>query len=65
MEQGSWTEAVKWLRGALEIEPQHRVALEGLAKYYEHAGELQEAKRYRRLAEQAARNEPAVDGKNG
>lgn len=53
LEQGSWSEAADWLMSALEIDPKHHAALEGLAKLNERAGDLDQIKRRRSQATRA------------
>lgn len=64
IEQGFWPEGADWIKTAIEIDPQLAAAHEGLAKYYEHVGDLQQAKRHRSLAEKAAQNAPAANSKD-
>jgi Tfp pilus assembly protein PilF len=63
-EQGVWDEGADWLKTALEIDPQHRAAHEGLVKYYEHVGDLEQAQRHRSLAEQAPKEVPPADSRD-
>ena len=64
-EQGNWAEGAGWIKTALEIDPQHAAAHEGLAKYYEHVGNLELAKEHRQIAEQASQAPRAADSKDG
>ena len=65
IEQGFWPEGADWIKTAIEIDPKLVAAHDGLAKYYEHVGDLEQAKRHRSLAEQAARTAPARQSNDG
>lgn len=60
IEQGLWPEGADWLFTAIEIDPQLRSAQEGLARYFEHIGDLDRAKQHRAAAEQAPL--PTIEG---
>lgn len=65
MEQGFWPEGANWIKTAIAIDPDHRASHEGLAKYYEHIGDLQQAKQHRALAAPAAEEPAAAKSENG
>lgn len=65
MEQGFWAEGADWIKTAIEIDPRNSAAHEGLAKFYEHTGDLQQAKRHHLQAQEAARLPTAVKSKDG
>ncbi len=54
MDQGFWSEGADWIKTAIQIDPKHHASHEGLARYYEHLGNLELAKKHRTAAEQAA-----------
>ncbi len=65
MEQGFWLEGADWIRTAIEIDPGHSAAHEGMAKYYEHTGNLEKAIRHRSLANRADQAQTDAKGKGG
>jgi tetratricopeptide (TPR) repeat protein len=52
LRRGREAEGLRWLDGALRLEPRHRGAHEALADYFEGKGEAEEAARHRQAAGQ-------------
>lgn len=65
LEQGNWAEGAGWIKTALEIDPRHAAAHEGLARYFEHLGNLGLASEHRKAAEEASHAGPAMNPKDG
>jgi Tfp pilus assembly protein PilF len=66
IQHGLWSAGADWLTSAIEIDPDHHAAHQGLARYYERIGDLQQAKQHQLMAQQAARPSPAeVKGEDG
>jgi Tfp pilus assembly protein PilF len=63
MEQGFWSEGADWIKTAIAIDPRHRAAHEGLAKFYDHLGDVEQAKQHRAVAEQPADSGAAASSK--
>jgi tetratricopeptide (TPR) repeat protein len=52
LRRGREAEGLRWLDGALRLDPRHRGAHEALAEYFEGKGQAEEAARHRRAAGQ-------------
>src|SRR6185437_4666788 len=63
MEQGFWSEGADWIKTALAIDPRHRAAHEGLAKFYDHLGDVEQAKQHHAAAERPAQAGASANGK--
>ncbi len=57
MRNGQEQEGLRWLYGALQINPNHRPAHDALADYYERHGDIEQARAHRQLGSNPLRNE--------
>lgn len=53
LRRGREAEGLRWLDGALRLDPRHRATHEALAEHFERKGEAEEAARHRRAAGQS------------
>jgi Tfp pilus assembly protein PilF len=66
IQHGLWSAGRDWLQSAVQIDPGHRAAHQGLAQYFEQIGDLAQAKQHQLIANQAARPSPAEEkGEDG
>ena len=62
LHNGQDREAARWLTGALQLDPNYAPAHEGLAEYYERAGDPERAAEHRRRAAAGATRRPPGGG---